>query len=100
MLHTAKQDCISPPFYLMTRPIFRDAVKKFSSTQRRPLNDKLKPLFHVSPQSHLPAPTLPGQKLMTELLQLHQAGTQQTCPALPCLPLSCDSTSDVPTTLM
>lgn len=102
MLHTVKHDCISPPFYLMTRSIFRAAIKKFSCTQRRPLNDKLKPLFHVSLQSHLPVPTLPGLKLMTELLQLQQAvpGTQQTCPALPCLPLSCHSTSDVPTILM
>lgn len=44
------------PFYLMTRSIIRDAIKKFSSTQRRPLNGKLKPLFHVSLWSHLSAP--------------------------------------------
>lgn len=90
MLHTVKHDCISPPFYLMTRSIFRAAIKKFSCTQRRPLNDKLKPLFHMSLQSHLPVPTLPGLKLMTELLQLQQAvpGTQQTCPALPASQLS------------
>lgn len=56
MLHTVKYDFIFPPFYLMTKSIFRDAIKKFSSTQRKPQNDKLKPLFHVSLQSHLPAP--------------------------------------------
>lgn len=74
-------------FYLLTHPIFRDGIQKFSSTQRRSLNEKLKPLFCVSLQSHIcllhHIATLPGLRFSTELVPLCQAGpeTQQTCPA-------------------
>jgi len=59
MLQMVKYDCIFLTcswLYLLTGSIFRDAIKKFGSTQRRSLNEKLKSLFCVSLESHMRAP--------------------------------------------
>lgn len=89
VLQTVKYDCIfftCAWFYLLTSSIFRDVVKKFSSTQRRSLNEKLKPLFCVSLQSHMPAPPhchLAGLKFQYRACATVPGWpeTQQTCPA-------------------